>query len=267
MVDISVVLPAFNEARAIAGSLARLVSFLEEPGRSERGWESWEIVVVDDGSADGTAQRARAAAAGDPRVRVLARDRHEGKGAAMAAGLVASAGEVVIMTDVDLSYSLDDLARAADLLRESEPGRGRPFDVVTGDRRHPESRMSLALSALGHVARRQILSWTFNVCVRAIYHLPWRDTQCGLKGLRREAIEAIVPRLRTRGFLADIEILLIARRLGLTVASIPVHLTYLSGDSTVRVLAQALRVAADAVRIRVALSSGRYDRPRSSIGK
>ena len=252
MVDVSVVLPAYNEARSIAASLRSLVTFLDAATSSQGPWSSWEVVLADDGSRDGTAEVARSALPGDARVRVLEPSGHLGKGAAVRRGVLEASGSFILVTDVDLSYGLADLSAAVAALRAGA-------DVVTGDRRHPGSRMDLALSALGHVVRRQAISYGFNLAVRLLFGLACRDTQCGLKGYRREAAARLMTRLRTNGFLADVEIFIIAERLGLKVATIPVHLTYLSGDSTVHVVRQAPRVLAEALRIKAAQLKRRYD--------
>jgi dolichyl-phosphate beta-glucosyltransferase len=255
MVTVSIVLPAFNEGRVIARSLERLAAYLGSESGLPGRWEDWEIVVVDDGSSDGTSRAAREALPGEARLNVLRHETNRGKGAAIAAGAAVARGQVILITDVDLSYAVEDLGAAAQVLGEGPGG----CDLVTGDRRHPDSRMDLALSALRHVLRRQAISGLFNLGVRLAYGIESRDTQCGLKGFTRAAAARILPKLKTRRFLGDIEIFLIAGRLGLRTATIPVHLTYLSADSTVHVLRQAPLVAADAVRIKVAQVLGRYD--------
>ncbi|HKY33434.1 MAG TPA: glycosyltransferase [Candidatus Polarisedimenticolia bacterium] len=249
MVTLSIVLPAYNEQRAIGASLLRLASFLDN-APAGRPWQEAEVVVVDDGSSDATVEEARAASARRP-ARVVALPRHRGKGAAVREGLLQARGDLIVVTDVDLSYGLQDVEQAAAALASG-------VDMVIGDRRHPSSRLDLSLSALGHVARRQIVSALFNAAVRAVYGIRWKDTQCGLKGFRREAAARVAPRVRTEGFLADIEMLLAAESLGLEVAAIPVHLTYLSGESAVRVAGHAPGVALDALRIRWAQLRGRY---------
>lgn len=260
MVRTSVILPAYNEAHGLAASLRRLVAFLDSRGAAVP-FAPWELIVVDDGSTDTTAEEAARAAAADPRVRVVRLKSNAGKGAAVAAGIREARGDYLLVTDVDLSYALEDLASLLRTLAGPARGGLAP-DVVAGDRRHPDSRLDLRLAALGHVARRQALSWAFNLLLaRLWFGLPFRDTQCGLKGFTREAAMRIVPLLRTSRFLADIEIFLIARGRGMRVETIPVHLTYLSGESTVRVAREFLSVAADAFRIRATLASGGYRAP------
>ena len=260
MVTLSVVLPAYNEARVIALSLQRLAAYLDAAGPRTGLWSAWEIIVVDDGSLDGTGDAASIALRGDARLTVLRLPVNSGKWAAISAGMQAARGAMIITTDVDLSYGLADLEAAAALLA---PGASA-CDIVTGNRKHPDSRMDLALSALAHVVRRQVISALFNLGVRVFYGVESRDTQCGLKGFGGQAAARVLPRLRTRRFLADVEVLLIAGRQGMKVGTIPVHLTYLSADSTVRVLGHAPAVIADALRIKWAQVMGRYDAPEGS---
>ena len=250
MVEISIVLPAYNESHGIGTSLKRLSDHFDA------GQQSWEIVVVDDGSEDDTYRIAVGIASGDERITVTRHEVNRGKGAAVRTGALLAHGRLMLVTDVDLSYGLEDLDTAAALLQKSTGP-----DMVSGDRRHPESRMDLALSALGHVLRRQALSAAFNLTVRLFYRLPWRDTQCGLKGFKREAVLRILARVRTAGFLADIEMFLIAERLGLRIERIPVHLTYLSTDSTVSVLRQLGTVLRDAWTIKQAQMRDAYADP------
>lgn len=260
MVDLSVVLPAYNEIRIIGSSLGRLRGYLDRHDPA-RPWRSWEIVIVDDGSDDGTPVAARQTAGDDARIRVLEHPVNRGKGAAVKTAIDASRGALILVTDVDLSYAVEDLGRAAARMTGSSD-RPAP-DIVTGDRRHPDSRMDLALSVLWHVVRRQTLSALFNTGVRLFFNLPWQDTQCGLKGFRREAALRIYRRIRTAGFLTDIEIFIIARSLKLSVERLPVHLTYLSSDSTVHVMRQIPDVVRDAMRIKRAQMRGDYERDSS----
>ncbi len=265
MVDLSVVLPSYNEARTIARSLSALRAHFDYGATRSRAWKSWEIIVVDDGSSDATAAEALAVASTDPRVRVLAMMGNAGKGGAVRAGVLASRGLIVIVTDADLSYALDDLDRAAQALSDGDGGPGG-LDLVVGDRRLTDSRTHTLPTAARHVLWRGRISAVFNLCVRVLYRLPIGDTQCGLKGFRRRAAMAIMPRLRTRRFLADIEMFLIARELGLRAGRIPVHVTYLTADSTVSVARHLPSAVADALRIKLAQALGRYRRTALPAG-
>jgi dolichyl-phosphate beta-glucosyltransferase len=191
-------------------------------------------------------------------VRVLAMKGNAGKGGAVRAGVLAARGQIVIVTDADLSYALEDLDRAARALSKGDGGPGGGLDMVAGDRCLTGSRTHTLGTAASHVLWRGRISAVFNFCVRVLYRLPIADTQCGLKGFTRRAAMAIMPRLRTRRFLADIEMFLIARELGLCAGSIPVHVTYLTADSTVSVARHLPSAVADALRIKLAQTLGRY---------
>jgi len=253
MVTLSVVLPAFNEERGIAASITRLAGFLGAQPGAATSWASWEILVVDDGSGDRTAQAAQGALPDDARLRVVRLPTHAGKGAAVKAGCAAASGDAIVVTDVDLSYALESVSDAVAALASGA-------QMVTGDRRHPESRIDRTLAARAHASRRERISLVFNLAVRLFYGLPWKDTQCGLKAFTRESASIIMPRLRTAGFLADIEMFLIAAGHGMKVATIPVRLTWLSSDSTVHVVNQTPEVILDALRIKWAQILRRYDR-------
>jgi len=261
MVDLSVVLPAYNENAVVAGSLTRLTRYLDEARAAGSVWDVWEILLVDDGSEDGTGQAARVVSRRDPRVRIITLRRNRGKGGAIREGVARARGSIIVVTDTDLSYALEDIGRAVAML-SGTPSGGR-LDMVTGDRRHPESRVALPLSdAAPRVRRRQSLSRLFNAVTRLVFGLDYGDTQCGLKAFRGEAARRITSRLRTRGFLSDIEMFIIADRLGLRVGRIPVHLTYLSDATTVNVVRLLPRVLVDGFRIRAAQLLKRYDRTR-----
>ena len=257
MVDLSIVLPAYNEAMTIARSLAALRAHLDSSAPRPRAWNGWEIIVVDDGSLDGTAAEALLVAGTERRVRLLAMTRNSGKGGAVRAGVLASRGRIVIVTDADLSYALEDIDRAAEMLLAGEGGPDG-LRMVVGDRRLAESMSRTLPAAARHVAWRSRISSVFNICVRVLYRLPIGDTQCGLKGFSRGAAIAIMPRLRTRRFLADIEMFLIAKELGIAVGRIPVHVSYLTPDSTVNVARHLPSAMVDAFRIKLAQILGRY---------
>jgi dolichyl-phosphate beta-glucosyltransferase len=205
-VRLSVVIPAYNASARIAATLAAVAAYLDA-----RPFAS-EIVVVDDGSADGTAGAARAALAGRPSARVLRRDRNLGKGATVREGVLAAAGEIVLFLDDDLSTPIGELDKAMSAL---EAGA----DIVIGSRAHPDSEI--------RVRQRRPREWmgkVFNVLVR-LFVLPGercRDTQCGFKAFRRAAARDIFARLRTTGFGFDVEVLALAREKGYRVVEIPV---------------------------------------------
>jgi dolichyl-phosphate beta-glucosyltransferase len=243
--DLSVILPAYNEARLIRSRVSRLLRHLA------RRQDRWEIVVVDDGSTDATADRVKEAAASDPRLRLLRQPSNMGKGAAIARGIAESAGAIIATTDADLSYALADLDAAIAAISAGA-------EVVTGDRSHPDSRINLPFALFPYLARRRLAGILFRGAVKALFSLDGEDTQCGLKAFSRRAAESIGAKVRTHRFLADIEFLVAARAQGLSVVEIPVHLRYLSGDSSVRMLRSLPRTLLDLARIKYADLRGGY---------
>jgi len=223
---LSVVVPAYREAGRIGATVAALRASLA-------GLGAVEVVVVDDGSHDDTAQAARAAGA-DLVIRLPV---NRGKGAAVRAGMLGARGEVVVFTDADLSYPPAQLARLVDALEEGA-------DVVVGSRHHAETT---TLVSSGLV--RQLSGRVFNVFTRPLLGGQFRDTQCGLKGFRREAAVALFSRSVVDGFAFDVEILWLSAHLGLTVRELPVELANAEG-STVRLRVEVLRMVRDLWGIR-----------------
>jgi dolichyl-phosphate beta-glucosyltransferase len=229
---LSVVVPAYQEAGVIGSTVARLRE--ELPAGTE-------IVVADDGSADGTA--AEACASGADRVLRLP---HRGKGAAVRAGMVAAAGSVVAFCDADLAYAPDQVLRLASAVEEG-------WDVAVGSRRHVDAVALVQARRLREVSGRVFTAVTGAV-VGGRY-----DTQCGIKAFRAEAARQIFARSRLDGFAFDVEVFVLARRLDLTLTEVPVELTN-SRRSSVRVLSQALLMLRDLARIRWWQLRGGYGR-------
>src|SRR5215472_15777964 len=170
---LSVVIPAYNEERRLPLTLGTVVAHLREVGRP------FEVIVVDDGSADGTAGLARAAG---PEVVVLARA-HRGKGAAVRAGVLASTGELTLVTDADLSTPIAELARLLAALAGCEIAVGSRH--VAGARIEVPQRLD-----------RRLMGRAFNLLVRALLLPGMRDTQCGAKLFRREVALTVFERCR-----------------------------------------------------------------------
>ena len=235
---LSVVVPAYGEARRIAATVAALHDAL--------GADT-EIVVVDDGSADDTAAVAAAAGA-----RVITYPVNRGKGAAVRAGMLAASGSMVVFTDADLSYPPAQVER---LCAELERGA----DVVVGSRRHIGTR---TLVRAGRI--RELSGRVFNMFTRLVLPRSFGDTQCGLKGFTNEAAQQIFAETQVDGFAFDVEVLWLAFYRGMTIVEVPVELENADG-STVRLAKDALRMVRDLVRIRRRASAGGYG-PRSDPG-
>lgn len=201
---ISVVIPAYNEERRIGASLAAIISYLDS------GQEDYEIVVVDDGSRDGTAatvEQAQGAAGG--RVRLLRMPENRGKGAAVRAGVLASRGAEVLLSDADLATPIEELAKLRARLSDG-------CDMVVGSRVLDGSDIRVRQ----HPARA-LMGRIFNIIVRTLLIGGIRDTQCGFKLFRGPAARELFAAASVDGFAFDVEILLLARS-RYRVAEVPV---------------------------------------------
>lgn len=247
--DLTIVLPAWNEAARIGPSLDELFAYLDgtAPARAGRtpatALGRVEVLVVDDGSTDATAGivEARAEAApgvdGAPaRLRVLRRP-HAGKGAAVGAGVLHADGALIVFADADMATPPDQLPLLVAALRDHEVAVGSRVQPDGTDRRATQPAYR---RALGKVYRALAAAWVTG---------PVPDTQCGFKGFRREAGHDLFARRRIESIVFDAEILHLARRRGYRVAIVPVEWADRRGSRMHVRPGLALRVLADLVRI------------------
>lgn len=239
---LSVVVPAYREADRIAATVERIRSGLAATVPDE----DLEIVVIDDGSGDGTAE----AASGAEQVVVLAQNR--GKGAAVRAGMLAARGRTVAFTDADLSYPP---AQIADLLAEVEAG----WDVVVGSRVHTQTATLVRARRVRELGGRVI-----NLCTHAVLLGAHRDTQCGLKAFRSDVARSLFSRTRIDGFAFDVEIFHLAERDRLSVREVPVRVAN-AERSSVRAVRDGLALVRDLARIVRGGRAGWYDTPSPEV--
>ncbi|HET7677516.1 MAG TPA: glycosyltransferase [Candidatus Limnocylindrales bacterium] len=247
---LSLVIPAYNEAARIGPALDELFGYLRRPGpardggRPASGLGPVDVIVVDDGSDDGTAAlvegrpEAQPGPGGEsPTLRVL-RIEHGGKGAAVRAGMLAATGDLVIFTDADLATPPDQVPDLVDALRAA--------DVALGSRVQPDGSDRRASQPL----YRRLLGRAFRALARAwVSTGPVPDTQCGFKGFRREAAADLFARQRVTSIVFDVEIIHLARRRGYRIAVVPVHWSDKRGSRMRLRPGLALRVAWDLLRI------------------
>lgn len=243
--SLTIIVPCYNEGARIEASLRSLTEWFGGAA---------EIIVADDGSRDDSAERAERFAQAHPQVRVARMPANRGKGAAVRAAAVIARGERIVLVDADLSYDYPSLARAVDGLDRA--------DFVAGNRRHPDSTYEVPVRLFGFLYRRHLVGLTFNLLVRALLRLDVRDTQCGLKAFRRDALLRMVPSLSTDGFAQDVEMLLVARALGLRYATVPVTVTYESAASSVRLARSAAVMGGSILRLAGRQAAGRYSAAR-----
>ena len=237
-VRLSVVVPAYREAERIGTTVARIG---HELGPLV-GPDDLEIVVVDDGSGDGTAEAARSAGAHQ----VLDQPANRGKGAAVRAGMMAATGRTVAFTDADLAYAPGQVHR---LLEQVEDG----WDVVVGSRCHHGTTTVVPAHRLREVGGRVI-----NAATRTVLLGDHADTQCGLKAFRSDVARVLFGRTRVDGFAFDVELYLLTERYGFSLAEVPVEVEN-SNQSTVNVIRDGARLLVDLARIRWWSGAGIYD--------
>jgi dolichyl-phosphate beta-glucosyltransferase len=226
--ELSIVVPAYQEAKRLAPSLRRILDYLAARG------EAAEVLVVDDGSRDGTAEVARGFAAEG--VRLLAHGGNRGKGAAVRTGIAASRGRRVLITDADLSTPIEDLELLEPHLAEAE--------LILGSRGLAASRISERQPFY-----REWMGKTFNLLVRCAGVRGIRDTQCGFKLLDGEAARRLAAELTVERFAYDVELVFLARRHGYRVTEVGVHWAD-SPASRVHPVYDSLSMLRDLARIR-----------------
>lgn len=236
-VSLSVVIPAFNEAARLPGTLVQVTSYL-----TSTPWD-WEVRVVDDGSTDATADAVKAVTRSDPRV-VLQREPHRGKGGAVRAGMLAARAQYRFICDADLSMPIREIAR---FLPPVLPGT----DVAIGSRELPGARR------VGEPLRRHLVGRAFNRAVKLLVFDGIEDTQCGFKMFTREAAEAVFPQATLDGWAFDIEVLAIARARGLRIVEVPIEWHY-RAESHIRVGRDGVAMLRDLLAVRRRAKRGMY---------
>jgi dolichyl-phosphate beta-glucosyltransferase len=202
--QISIIIPCYNEDRRIGPSLAKLGRYCEET------FDSCEILVVDDGSTDDTWEIIRKM---DSRVKAIRLPWNSGKGAAVKAGMLEAGGQYRFFTDADLPYDLPAFSSAVDRFHASG------CDLVIGARDLPGS-----LDTAGTNLSRKPASRIFSGVADLLFGIDIHDTQCGFKGFTGPAAVDLFSRCSTRGYAFDVEILTLARCRGFRVCRVPVNL-------------------------------------------
>lgn len=228
--NISIVIPAFNEELRILPTLDKIFGYVEHK------FYSYEIIVVDDGSTDSTASLVNQFAEKHPSVKLLRNKKNEGKGKAVQVGVLQTQGNFIYFTDADLSTPVEEIDR---FLKEIEN-----IDIVIGSRSIDGAKV-----VIHEPLYRELLGKLFNKIVRILCVPGFVDTQCGAKLFRRDAALKIFSLLKIYGFAFDVEILYLAKQLGLRVKEIPIT-WYYSKETKVRTFRHGLEMLRDLLRIR-----------------
>jgi dolichyl-phosphate beta-glucosyltransferase len=235
--DLAIVIPAYNEALRIEATLRDVSTYLRASP-----WE-WEIRVVDDGSADRTAEIVLSVAREEPRIH-LQREPHRGKGGAVTAGLLASRARFRFLCDADLSMPIRELSRFL-------PPQLADADIAIGTREGVGSRR------VGEPWTRHVAGRAFNTIVRKTMVPGVQDTQCGFKMFTGHAAETIFPRVTVQGWAFDIEVLYIARLRGLRIREVPIEWHY-RADSRLRMMRDGAGMMKELLQVRARARRGDY---------
>jgi len=201
---VDIVIPVLNEAHVLRKSVETLVSFL----RSSRMQYKWQVVVVDNGSTDGTQRVAKELAAEDSQVKFMHLVQR-GRGRALRSSWLQSNADIVCYMDVDLSTHLDHLPELLDAIAVDG------YDLATGSRLMRQSRTTRSF-------KREFISRCYNVMVKAVLLTRFSDAQCGFKAVSRTAVEAIIPKIEDQSWFFDTELLVLAEKQGYRIKDVPV---------------------------------------------
>jgi glycosyltransferase involved in cell wall biosynthesis len=243
--ELSIVIPAFNEELRLPVTLAEISAYIRASKRET------EVIVVDDGSTDRTADVANSFRGEIQRLRVVANDRNRGKGYSVRHGMMEARGRNVLFTDADLSAPIAETDKLLAALADN--------DVAIGSRALDRRLISVHQSVF-----REYAGIIFNFIVRVILRLPFVDTQCGFKAFRRERCRVIFQQQRIERFGFDPELLYLARHHGLSAAEIPVRWAH-SPATKVSMLRDSVQMFLDVFIIRWNALVGRYPRSQSSM--
>jgi dolichyl-phosphate beta-glucosyltransferase len=230
------VIPAYNEARRLPPTLDRLCDYLAKQTYT------WEIIVVSNGSTDGTEHVVRRSASEVPGIKLVAID-ERGKGVAARTGALESAGDVVFLCDADLSMDPENLARFLGLIDAAS--------VVVGSREAPGARR------FNEPWHRHAMGRVFNFLVRLLAVRGIQDTQCGFKAFSRSAADELFQRQTLRGFGFDVELLYLARKFGYRVLELPID-WYFDADTRVRPGIDTLDMLREVLSVRFRDAAGGY---------
>ena len=246
--ELSIIIPAYNEEKRLARTLARIRDYF----LLRRNPEKIEVIIVDDGSTDGTMGVAREWAPNFPGLRVISNGENQGKGFSVRRGMLEARGDIALFTDADLSSPIEELQK---LLAAIVAGN----DVAIGSRAINRKLIETHQSPF-----REAAGIIFNQFVKLFTSLPFHDTQCGFKAFRREKCRVIFEQQRVERFGFDPEILFLAHHHGLKIAEVPVRWAH-DPATRVHVLRDSLSMFADLIGVRWNWLLGRY--PKQTAGK
>jgi glycosyltransferase involved in cell wall biosynthesis len=229
-VELSFVVPAFNEEDFIEETLGTIDSVIKKKKLP------YEIVVVNDGSKDETLAIIKKYAGRNNHVKVISYSCNLGKGYAVKTGFLQAVGNIVIFADSDMEIDLKIISKYLDALKQG--------DIVIASKRHIDSRVEVPIS-------RRVLSEAFNGLVRFLTGVPLKDTQSGLKAMRKTAFIDVFPRLAVKRYAFDVELLAVANLYGLKVIEMPVKIKLDANFKPTEMLHMLIDLLGIAYRLRI----------------
>lgn len=223
---ISLIIPMYNEQLIADEAVKTFSEFM-------RGaFEDWELIFVDDGSTDACTEPVKKASEADPRIRLVSYQPNRGKGYAVRQGVLAAEGDYIIFTDCDNAYGTDAVARLAQTLTDTGA------DIVVGSRNLSKDGYA------GYTLIRKIASKIYLKFIGVMAGFKLSDSQCGMKGFRHDAAKKIFRNCEVERFAFDLEVIMIATRLGCQIAEMPVKIIN-HRESTVNLVQDAMRMMRD----------------------
>ncbi len=206
MTTVDVVVPVYNEERALPQTIPTLVDFLS----SDRFPYEWRVIIGDNASTDRTPDVGRELEGAHPGKVQYVRIERKGRGYALKQIWGNSSADIVSYMDVDLSTGLDAFPELIAAIAE------RGYDVATGSRLHPRSRVTRSL-------KRRILTRGYNTMIKALFFTRFSDAQCGFKAVRTEAFKRMLPLIEDNNWFFDTELLILAEKAGYRIYDVPVE--------------------------------------------
>ncbi len=250
MIDYSIVIPAYNESAKITGTLTQVVNFMNSFN------ESYEVVVVDDGSADDTVKRVEAYQKDHPKVRLI-KNPHKGKGPTVWKGIMEAKGEYVYLADADLSSPMEELKKMSIWIKDND------YDIAIA------SREGHGADRIDEPFYRHLMGRVFNLWVQLVALPGIEDSQCGFKLFKNEVAKDIFSRLTIYGEQAqerekaymgafDVEVLFVAQHLGYKIKEVPVKWVYVE-TTRLNPISDSINMALDVLKVRLNHWKGVYN--------